>query len=240
MIRSIAAEHLDHDPHFRWRGDQVTRIENLSDIVFALALGMMASASAPPTTLDALNGHLLGIAPFAFGFAVLLLIWNEHFIFFRRYNLADGRIVFLNACLLLLVLFIAYPLRFIFDALFGFLLGLGGDWSRMADLGVKNTQEAAKITVYFTGGFACLRGVMALMYAHALSRRDVLELNAAEIALTRRDVWQLRGEIAIAVIALWCAAATPLGPWGAMLLSLNFVLEQIVRLAIPLKRRAAD
>ena len=38
MIRGEIARHLDHDPHFQWRGESVTRIENLSDIVLILAV----------------------------------------------------------------------------------------------------------------------------------------------------------------------------------------------------------
>ena len=112
MLRETIAQRLDHDPLFKWRGDHVTRIENLSDIVFALALGMLVSATSPPTNFSELGAHLLNIIPVAAGFGLLLNLWNAHFVYFRRYGLADGQTIFLNACLLLVVLFLAYPLRF--------------------------------------------------------------------------------------------------------------------------------
>jgi hypothetical protein len=61
----------------------------------------------------------VSIIPIAAGFAMLVSIWNDHFLFFRRYALADGVIITLNTALLLLILYIAYPLRFVFDSLSG-------------------------------------------------------------------------------------------------------------------------
>ena len=69
-MRTELAKHLDHDPHFEWRGQSVTRLENLSDIVFALALGMLLLTGAPPATFDELIelGHWLRGAGGSAGF----------------------------------------------------------------------------------------------------------------------------------------------------------------------------
>ncbi len=48
MLRKAIGKQLDHDPNFRWRGKAVTRIENLSDIAFAVALGMIISGVDAP------------------------------------------------------------------------------------------------------------------------------------------------------------------------------------------------
>lgn len=230
MIRSIAMDHIDHDPEFRWRGEQVSRIENLSDIVFAIAMGMIVSASSPPTTFDGLHNHLVGIVPAAFSFIVMLLIWNDHFTFFRRYNLADRRVVFLNACLLLLVLFIAYPLRFVFDSLFAYILGTTGDWSRTEQLGLDVANKAAVITAYFGVGFGAIRVVFAMLYAHAYSRRDTLELTPHEIVLTKREIFVEVAEILIAGVVVAAALKTPLGPFAGFGHFLNFVMPPVARL----------
>lgn len=175
MIRSNLAEQLDDDPHFSWRGKTVTRIENLSDIVFALALGMLVSASSPPQTLTDLQQHMINIIPVAGGFLMMLVIWHAHFTFFRRYGVADGAIVALNAALLLLVLFVAYPLRFIFDNLLAFIIGNGGnDWSRMEAMGVSNYRQAGAIMGYFSVGYATIYLLINRMYGHVLRKSDVL------------------------------------------------------------------
>ena len=58
---------LDHDPNFRWRGTNVTRIENLSDIIFALALGMLISGVDAPRDIIGLRAFLWNIFPTALG-----------------------------------------------------------------------------------------------------------------------------------------------------------------------------
>jgi uncharacterized membrane protein len=220
MIRETLVRQLDHDPRFSWRGEAVTRVENLSDIVFALALGMLVSSAERPQTFTDLTAHLMTIVPVAAGFALLYTIWNAHFTYFRRYGVADGTIVFLNCVLLLLVLFLAYPLRFIFDGLFGVVLGMGlGDWSVLeaAEIGFR---ESGIIMGYFTAGYALVYLVISLMYSHALSRADLLDLNASEITMTKQSIWMFRCMIAVAVIVGLLAVLTPLRSSAAMFMAL--------------------
>lgn len=219
-MRSEIARHLDHDPHFAWRGHSVTRIENLSDIVFALALGMLLLTGTPPQTYDELVSFLFSIVPVAAGFAILFMIWNAHFIFFRRYGLADTKIVFLNSVLLLLVLFIAYPLRFIFESLFGYIIGsLTSDWQRLIESNML-IENAANSMAIFAGGFAMIITLISLMYSHAMTKSEALCLSEAEKVLTLRNAWMYRGEAMIAVLVLVCALFTPLGPFSGVLMGL--------------------
>ncbi|MEO0674553.1 MAG: hypothetical protein AAFY32_06055, partial [Pseudomonadota bacterium] len=62
-MRQAIVDGIDHDPDFEWRGRRVTRIENLSDIIFALALGMLVSSSQPPTTFGDLFDFVLNVIP---------------------------------------------------------------------------------------------------------------------------------------------------------------------------------
>jgi hypothetical protein len=234
MLRDHIARQTDQDPHFQWRGENVTRIENLSDIVFALAFGMLVSASTPPTTYSELLTHLWLILPVIAGFSILVLIWNAHYMFFRRYGLTDATVVLLNAALLLLVLFIAYPLRFIFDGLFGYLLGaFAGDWSRMAETGM-GFSESSHIIAIFSIGYATVFLVIALMYGHALKRKDTLGLNATELALTRRSVWHYWIDVPLGLLVAIFAVFTPLGPFSACLLGLSGASAFWLRLRFPL------
>lgn len=179
---------LDHDPYFHWRGEAVTRIENLSDIVFALALGMLISAASPPQTFGDLREFLFSIIPVTAAFSVLVGIWNNHFTFFRRYGVADRTIIVLNAILLFVVLYLAYPLRFAFDSFFGFIIGLTGDYSRLAEMEL-DFEDSGVILGYFGAGFAVIHLLFALMYRHVVSRRDLLKLTPAEMIITRRSIF---------------------------------------------------
>lgn len=233
MIRDTIKTHYDHDPDFHWRGENVTRIENLSDIVFALAFGMLVSASTPPTNHSELLSHLWQIVPVVAGFSILVLIWNSHFVFFRRYAIADQWVIFLNACLLLVVLFIAYPLRFIFDGLFGYLLGaVGGDWSRMQETGM-GYLESGQVVGIFAVGYAFVFLLIALMYGHALRKSEALELTPKEIVITKRSVWQYWASLMISLAVGLLAFFSPMGPVAACFMSLFWLAGLTIRKFIP-------
>ncbi len=233
MLRDAVMKPLDHDPHFTWRGGAVTRIENLSDIVFALALGMLVSSGAPPVTVTELGVHLWNIVPVAAGFALLLLIWNAHFTYFRRYGVADQAIIILNAALLLVVLFLAYPLRFIFDSLFGWAMMLAGDPSRVSAMQVDYAASGV-LVAYFAVGYACVFLILSLMYSHALSHADRLALTPSEVAMTRRSIWSQRAHIVLSLAVVACALFTPMVGFAGALLGLaapvSFLIRQIIRI----------
>ncbi|NHK28578.1 DUF1211 domain-containing protein [Parvularcula flava] len=218
----LEAREIDHDPHFQWRGRNVTRIENLSDIVFALALGMLVSASSPPIDFTDLKFHLLGIIPVTAGFAILLLVWNMHFVYFRRYGLGDRTTIFLNAILLLLILFIAYPLRFIFDALFSYILIAFGHTARIEALGIFDTMMAGELMRYYAIGYALIFAVYALMYRHALKRADEIGLSTKERMLTALSVQVFIMQIIIASAVAILAAMPPLWVWASFLFFFNW------------------
>src|ERR1700753_1400785 len=100
------------EPGFRWRGAEVTRLEGLSDAVFAFAVTLLVVSLEVPKTFNELAVLMRGFVPFAICFALLLQVWHEQYLFFRRYNLQDSLTLMLNAILLFVVLFYVYPLKF--------------------------------------------------------------------------------------------------------------------------------
>jgi uncharacterized membrane protein len=223
MLRDAVGKQLDHDPNFRWRGEAVTRIENLSDIAFALALGMLISGVDAPTDYLSLKKFLWSIIPAALGFSVLLGLWHGHYTFFRRYGVADRRILFLNAILIFVVLFMAYPLRFAFDSLFAFLTTLvSGDYSRSQELGVTSMAVAGEFVAYFSLAYALAFAIFAMMYGHVLKRADLLALTASELATTRQLHTVRWVQFGIAMLTAGLAFFTPLGPIAGALLGFFF------------------
>ncbi|MEM1192477.1 MAG: TMEM175 family protein [Pseudomonadota bacterium] len=237
-MRQAIVDGIDHDPDFEWRGRRVTRIENLSDIVFALALGMLVSSSQPPTTFGDLFDFVLNIIPVSVAFAILLTIWNDHFVYFRRYGLADGYIIFLNAMLLLLILFTAYPLRFCFDSLFGFVLFQFGYPDRLTAM-TGGYREAAYVIALYNVGMSIVYFIMAQMFGHALRRKNLLGLSDREITMTRRSVFYKCAQIFTCFLALGFALFSPLGPFAGFLTALNIPLKAISRLIFPKDKKAS-
>jgi len=223
MIRGQISEFkgLDHDPHFRWRGQNVTRIENLSDIAFAIALGMIISSVDAPRTFSELKEFLFFLVPTAAAFAIMLQIWITHFTFFRRYGVADKKIVVLNAALIFFVLYLAYPLRFTFSALYNWVIGLStGDYKRGIEM--EMTTETGALTIcFFVVAYACCLALLGLMYGHVIKKREILDLNDNELATTRTTRaglwWSVLIALAVAPLALYSSA----GPLAAFLLFLQ-------------------
>ncbi|MEM6412911.1 MAG: TMEM175 family protein [Pseudomonadota bacterium] len=240
MIRQSLTEQLDHDPDFHWRGTQVTRIENLSDIVFALAFSMMVTASNTPFTFEGIKTYLVSLPPIAIAFGFMLGTWNRHFLFFRRYGLADNNIVWLNAMLLLTILSIALPMRFIFESLYAWILGLFGISEVMENIGVQSYREAGEIIAYFGVIYAVLNVIQAQMYARALVKTNVLQLNELERAYTVSAVWASRFAVALGLVTAAIAYFTVVGPFAGFLINLtalgNWLIDRSV--ITPVRERA--
>lgn len=224
MIRNHIAPLLDHDPHFRWRGDNVTRIENLSDIVFALAMGMIVLSSRVPTTFEELQAYLLSFIPAFLSFILLLQIWHTHFTFFRRYGVADARIVFYNVILLFFVLYAAYPLKFAFEGFFYFIYGYYDGWEKAGAMNL-SFERSGYILAYFSIGYAAINFCYYLMYRHVLKKADVLELSSAELKISRGTKTLLGGMTLLCVAACFVCGFTPAYSFGGWLLALIWPLS---------------
>ena len=106
---------------FNLRGEEITRIETLSDAVFAFTISILIMALEVPQTFEELKLTLRSFIPFVATVALVFLFWYHQYRFFRHYGIHDSTVIILNACLLILVLFYVYPLKFLFSLLFGML-----------------------------------------------------------------------------------------------------------------------
>ena len=100
------------------RRHEVSRLEAFSDAAFAFALTLLVVSLDVPQSYDQLMQIMRGFPSFACCFALLVWIWYEHNLFFRRYGLHDPWTVFVNGMLLFVTLFYVYPLKFMFDSMF--------------------------------------------------------------------------------------------------------------------------
>src|SRR5215510_8986325 len=118
MIREHAINRsLGKTVGFRWRGNEIARIEALSDAVFAFAVTLLVVSLEVPKTFNELAETMHGFGAFAISFVLLFLVWFNQYRFFRRYGLQDNITIVLNGALLFVVLFYVYPLKFLFTVL---------------------------------------------------------------------------------------------------------------------------
>src|SRR3712207_3736373 len=75
---------------YRWRSREVSRLEGLADAVFGFAITLLVVSLEVPRTFDDLLATMATFPAFAISFALLLLVWYQHYVYFRRYDIEDG------------------------------------------------------------------------------------------------------------------------------------------------------
>ncbi len=168
---------------FRLRGlGEVSRVEALSDGVFAFAITLLVVSLEVPRTFDELLVTMRGFLAFAITFAMLFHVWLVQYKFFRRYGLGDNVTIWLTALLLFVVLFYVYPLKFVWTYIVNALLGLGTQVETSAGRfePVVRGEQVPTMLVVYGAGFAAVFAIFSLLYLHAYRRRDALGLNELE------------------------------------------------------------
>jgi uncharacterized membrane protein len=184
MIRQKLIGKKTDEKGFRWRGNEVLRIEGFTDAVFAFAVTLLVVSLEVPKTFNELLQMMQGFIAFGINVTLLLVIWHSHYIFFRRYGLHDIYTIILNSILIFVVLFYIYPLKFLFTILVNEALGLGNSASSPS---IETSQVPVLMIIYSIGYFAVFLTFM-LFYLHAYRIRKELELNEAEILITRMSI----------------------------------------------------
>ena len=180
MFRKIVAKNLNKENEFRFRGHEVRRIEAFSDAVFAFAVTLLIVSLEVPKNFDELMNTMRGFLSFSITFALLMLVWYEQNIFFRRYGMDDLKTVVLNCALIFLVLFYVYPLKFLFSVIFN----STGAPMIMREMDIRN------LMLIYGGGYICIYFLFFLMHLHALSKKGELELTPAEVFDTRTTIFK--------------------------------------------------
>ena len=179
MIRQyIVPKALRGEKNFRWRGGDVSRLEGLSDAVFAFSLTLLVVSLEAPKTFEGLKNVFIQLPVFAVCFALLVWIWYCHYLFHRRFGFEGAMMTFLNSVLLFLVVFYVYPLKFLFTWLYTtYVLG---DEFRGGGQGT--------VILLYSAGFTGLFLLFTILYVYAYRRREELELNEVERIITRGTI----------------------------------------------------
>jgi hypothetical protein len=208
MIRErLVQKKIGARPDFRWRGHEVSRIEGLSDAVFAFAVTLLVVSLEVPKTFAELAVTMRGFGAFAISFVLLFIVWFNQYKFFRRYGLQDTFTVCLNAALLFVVLFYVYPLKFLFSYLVNVVTGGHGEVrlpNGNAQAMVEGNQMA-RLLVIFGIGYVAVFAVFILLHLHAYRKRFELELSKLELFDTRNSIQESAVNCGIGLLSI-CVA----------------------------------
>lgn len=191
---------------FRWRGNEISRIEGLSDAVFAFAVTLLVVSLEVPQTFNELAATMRGFGAFAISFVLLFSVWFTQYKFFRRYGLRDTPTVLLNAALLFVVLFYVYPLKFLFTYLVNRFTGGHGE-VRLPNGTLEAMLEGdqmASLMLIFGIGYLAVFVVFVLLYWHAYRKRAALDLNQLEVFDTRNSIQECALNCGVALFSMGC------------------------------------
>lgn len=183
MIRDILGQNkIDANKDFNFRGKEPGRLENFSDAVFALAITLLLISTSPPTNFEQIRRFTFDLLPFLACITLIILIWHEHFIFFLRYGLRDGKMIALNTLFLVLILFYVYPLKFLTKLIILFPIAyLLGEESIISELKeMINPGDMSQLMVIYGVGATAVFLVLMQMYRYAYKKADDMGLNEIE------------------------------------------------------------
>ena len=146
-------------------------------------------------------------------FALLMTFWNAHVRYHRRYGLEDVFTRVMTMAILVLVLFFVYPLKFLFTMLTVsmFELNLGNAPH------LENAMQADVLYVIYGLGFAGVWSLYALLYWHALRRREDLQLDEAELLQTRAVLAENLIYVGVCLLSVTLALATDYAAWPGLI-----------------------
>lgn len=202
--------------NFRWRGGSVSRLEGLSDAIFALALTLLVVRLEVPATFAEVRFAFVSAPVYLACFALFLWIWYCHYQFHRRYGLEDPLTIAIDGAILFGVLLFALPLRFVSEMIWTslrmgepYVLDTAGRRTMEADGTPAHSltwQESSTLMLFYAGGFALLFALFALQTANAYRRRDELELDEVERYVTRATVAAHLFSAGVGLVAVGLAA----------------------------------
>ena len=172
----------------RLHGLGMTRLETFVDAAFAFAVTLLViSVDDVPRSFEELMLALKGIPVFLAASAQVFVFWIAHRNWSRVYGLEDGAAMVLTWLLVASLLVMVFPLRIVWG--FGAADVTGGWIPPPFALDAATWGDQLRLMfIIFGVSWAWLAGVVVAMFAYALNRGVVLDLNDAERANARRYI----------------------------------------------------
>lgn len=172
-------ENSSKNKNLNYRGEINTRLNNLTDAVFGIALALLIFNVADANSFKDLLTFAKSFPALLVSIAFLYIIWKEHVSFVVLYGIQGLNLQFLNVIFTALIIFYVYPLRFLTtlltDMLFGFKMNLKIE-----------AIEVPKLMIFYGLISFAIYFVLFLFYSSALKQKTALTLNKYELFHTKK------------------------------------------------------
>ncbi|EAZ81712.1 TMEM175 family protein [Algoriphagus machipongonensis] len=172
-MRSQLFNSKNRNPNINYRGESPSRLDNLTDAVFGIAVTLLIFNLSSPNSLEDLIVFTKTLPAFLISIGFLILIWQEHVRFSEMYTLRGSWLVFLNSLFIALIIFYVYPLRFL--TLFLTNLIFGTDISLQI-----SAVEIPDLMIYYGSIAFALYFVLFWFYFIAIRNKEILALSKYE------------------------------------------------------------
>ena len=170
-----------------WRGGDISRVEAITDAVFAIAITLLIVSHDVPRDYVHFRSVMWSFCGFAVTFFVLIAIWYNTFKFHRRFGLEDGYTIFLSSILIFVVLYYIYPLKFMAQIIINMMI-LKNTFGIDFDIGFSGDIDAYHLFIIYGAGVFFIWLILGLMYLHAYNKKKVLELDNNELEITTNAI----------------------------------------------------
>jgi uncharacterized membrane protein len=177
-MRKTINKFKQHDPRINYRGEVPSRLDNLTDAVFGIAITLLIFNLSNPNSFTDLLDFAKTLPAFLLSISFLLLIWHEHSRFSEIYTLNDSMLAVLNTVFLALVIFFVYPLRFLNLVL----TNIYFQTNIAIDI---HDHQMPYLMIYYSFAVFALYFTVFLFYTRALKISGRLKLNSFEIFYAR-------------------------------------------------------
>ena len=201
MIRKLLYRVLpDTD---KTRGKEILRIEALSDAVFAFSVSLLIMSLEVPGSFEEFRNIILNFPPFVATVAMVFFFWYLQNRFFRSYGINNGTIIFLNLSLLTIILFYAFPLKYLFSFLLSLMFGKnfipGGHGEGLPVLSLENFNE---LIIFFSIGYSLIWLIFFLLYRQAWQKKSEMQLTKKEEIVLKADIRDSVAQLCIGLLGL--------------------------------------
>lgn len=194
-MRNEVNKKLYHDPRINYRGENASRLDNLTDAVFGIAITLLIFNLSNPNSFSELLAFTATLPAFTLSIAFLMLVWREHLRFSEVYTLNYPSLIVLNTVFIALVIFYVYPLRFLslFLTHVFFKLDVG--------LSIEASQVPYLMIYYGLVAFG-LYFILFLFYLNAYRMKDKIGLSSFEIFYTKAQLAKLAIMFMVPVLSI--------------------------------------